>query len=107
MPLIVESSYRPPAYLLNGHWETIIPSTFRKITDVAYQRERLELADGDFLDLDWLKQSSAKLVIISHGLEGSSERHYAKGMAKFFYRHGWDALAWNCRGCSGEMNRLP
>lgn len=107
MPLISESSYWPPAYLLNGHWETIVPSTFRKIRDVTYQRERLELPDGDFLDLDWLKQSSAKLVIISHGLEGSSERHYAKGMAKFFYRHGWDALAWNCRGCSGEMNRLP
>jgi uncharacterized protein len=79
---------------------------FRKI-EGEYKRERLELTDGDFLDLDWMKGDSAKLVIISHGLEGNSERHYSKGVAHYFYQRGWDALAWNCRGCSGEMNRLP
>jgi len=78
----------------------------RKINGV-YEHERLELPDGDFLDLDWMGGNSAKLVIISHGLEGSSERHYSKGVAHYFHQRGWDALAWNCRGCSGEMNRLP
>lgn len=107
MPLIDISSYRPSPFLFNGHLETVIPSMLRKITGVVYERERLELEDGDFLDLDWLKGDGHKLVIISHGLEGSSERHYAKGMAKYFFQHGWDAIAWNCRGCSGEMNRLP
>ena len=107
MPLIKKSSYQKPFYLFNGHWETIIPSAFRTIKDVTYQRERLELADGDFLDLDWLRDQSQKLVVISHGLEGSSERHYSKGMAKYFSQRGWDAVAWNCRGCSGEINRLP
>ncbi|HQQ82924.1 MAG TPA: alpha/beta fold hydrolase [Cyclobacteriaceae bacterium] len=107
MPILTTSDYRPPLYLFNGHLETIVPSAFRKITDVTYQRERLELADGDFLDLDWLKQGTRKLMIVSHGLEGSSDRHYSKGMARYFYRRGWDALAWNCRSCSGEMNRLP
>jgi uncharacterized protein len=117
MPLIKNSTYQKPFYLFNGHWETIVPSTFRKIKGVAYERERLELSDGDFLDLDWLKNKgenkseaknkTSKLVIISHGLEGSSERHYSKGMAKYFSQRGWDAIAWNCRGCSGEINRLP
>jgi uncharacterized protein len=107
MPLIKNSSYQKPFYLLNGHWETIVPSIFRKVKGVIYERERLELSDGDFLDLDWLKNKSTKLVIISHGLEGSSERHYSKGMAKYFFQRGWDAIAWNCRGCSGEINRLP
>ncbi|MCE2997709.1 MAG: alpha/beta fold hydrolase, partial [Flammeovirgaceae bacterium] len=107
MPLIEKSSYRKPFYLFNGHWETIVPSSFRKIRGVSYQRERLELVDGDFLDLDWLKGNNQKLVVISHGLEGSSERHYSKGMAKYFHARGWDAVAWNCRGCSGEINRLP
>jgi uncharacterized protein len=107
MPIIQNSSYRKPFYLFNAHLETIIPSAFRKVKGITYQRERLELNDGDFLDLDWLKNPSDKLIIISHGLEGNSERHYAKGMAKYFFQRGWDALAWNCRGCSGEMNRLP
>ncbi len=107
MPLVSHSSYKAPFYLFNGHLETMIPSAFRKIKGVSYQRERFELADGDFVDLDWLRNNSKKLVIISHGLEGSSDRHYSKGMAKYFFEHGWDALAWNCRSCSGEMNRLP
>ncbi len=80
---------------------------FRKITDIVYSRERLELPDGDFVDLDWLRQGSKRLMIVTHGLEGNSERHYSKGMARYFSRNGWDALAWNCRSCSGEMNRLP
>jgi len=104
---IISSKYKAPFYLFNGHVETVVPSVFRKIKDTTYQRERLELSDGDFLDLDWLKTGSDKLIIISHGLEGNSERHYSKGMAKYFATHHWDALAWNCRSCSGEMNRLP
>jgi uncharacterized protein len=80
------------------------------VKGVLYQRQRLELADSDFLDIDWLSNTekrSDKLVIISHGLEGSSDRHYSRGMAKYFFNRGWDALAWNCRSCSGELNRLP
>ena len=106
MPLISSSYPTPPLYLFNGHLETIVPSMFRKV-EGSYVRERLELTDGDFLDLDWMQGHSNKLIIISHGLEGSSERHYSKGAAHYFYERGWDALAWNCRGCSGEMNRLP
>ncbi len=108
--MIVESTYRSPKLLFNGHVETIYPSMFRKIHGVSYQRERLDLPDGDFVDLDWLPTESGareRLVIISHGLEGSSDRHYSKGMAKYFQQRGWDALAWNCRSCSGEINRLP
>lgn len=108
--MMVPSHYRAHPLLLNGHIETIYPSAFRKVEGVAYERERLELPDGDFVDLDWLRQKDArpkKLVIISHGLEGSSNRHYSQGMALYFFQQGWDALAWNCRSCSGELNRLP
>lgn len=80
---------------------------FRVVRNVSYQRERLELNDGDFLDLDWVANHNKKLVIISHGLEGNSYRHYSMGMAKYFSDRDWDALAWNCRSCGGEMNRLP
>ncbi len=61
--------------LLNGHLETIIPSLFHKAPMVNYQRQRLELKDGDFIDLDWLlKNNYDRLLIITIGLEGNSER---------------------------------
>lgn len=110
MPLVEPSSYRRVPYLFTAHLETIIPSLVRRIRDVNYQRQRLELPDGDFVDLDWLVRDPSmrnKLVIISHGLEGNSSRHYSLGMARYFFKLGWDALAWNCRSCSGELNRLP
>ncbi|MDN5210662.1 alpha/beta fold hydrolase [Fulvivirgaceae bacterium BMA12] len=105
MPIIAQSSYKRPFYLFSKHLETIIPSVFRKIHGIQYHRERIDTEDGDFLDLDWLKGGNSQLAIISHGLEGSSERHYVKGMAKTYHQNGWDVLAWNCRTCSGEINR--
>ncbi|MEM9894963.1 MAG: alpha/beta fold hydrolase [Bacteroidota bacterium] len=107
MPL-VESKYKNrPWYFFNRHFETIIPSITNASVKVHYQRERLELDDGDFLDLDWIKNGHSRLIILSHGLEGSSSRHYIRRPARFFSEKGWDILAWNNRSCSGEMNRLP
>lgn len=105
MPIINDTGYKRPFYLFNQHLETILPSMFRKVRGIAYQRERIDLEDGDFLDLDWLKDNHERLVIVSHGLEGSSDRHYVKGMAKLFHQNQWDILAWNCRTCSGVINR--
>jgi predicted alpha/beta-fold hydrolase len=73
----------------------------------ALVRERWELADGDFLDLDWLRRGQSRLAILSHGLEGSSAQGYIRGLASALELAGWDVLAWNFRGCSGEPNRLP
>lgn len=109
MPLLPTSAYRPTALLANGHLQTIAASTLRRVPGVRYQRERLELPDGDFVDLDWSlagAQPSEKLVVISHGLEGDSSRPYVRGMARALNQAGFDALAWNYRGCGGETNRL-
>lgn len=108
MPIISNISYRAPFWQWNGHVQSIYPSMFRKIHFQYDHRERLELADGDFVALDWHQQNTInkKLVIITHGLEGDSGRHYVTGMAKKFASQGWDALGWNCRSCSGEPNRL-
>lgn len=92
-----------------AHYQTIVPNVFRRVR-VAYRRERIDTPDGDFLDLDWLDHpdpDSRQLVILSHGLEGDSHRVYVVSAARYFHRHGWHALAWNCRSCSGEMNRTP
>ncbi len=108
MPIIQKSKYKgPPFYQYNGHLQTIMPAILRKVKGIDYERERFTLSDGDFVDLDWIDKGSNNLVFLSHGLEGNSQRHYMKGMAKIFARQSWDVVAWNCRSCSGEMNLKP
>ncbi len=103
---LVESTYRSPAFLPGGHLQTIHPALCRRVRIVTQRRERLELPDGDFLDLDWAGEGRERLAILSHGLEASSKAPYIQGMAAALRERGWDVLAWNYRGCSGEMNRL-
>ncbi|HEY9044542.1 MAG TPA: alpha/beta fold hydrolase [Ohtaekwangia sp.] len=98
------TSYKPPFFLFNAHLETIYPALLRRVALKPYHRERITTPDNDFLDLDWIRQGSSRLVIISHGLEGNSQRGYIKGMAKMCIANGYDVLAWNFRGCSEEMN---
>lgn len=108
MPIISNSSYtHRPFYFPNRHLETIIPSIFYKADQVEFKDERLELEDGDFLDLGWLRNNNRKLLVACHGLEGSHQRHYIKRSAKYFSQKGWDYLGWSYRGCGTELNRLP
>lgn len=104
---VLSSQYHPPLFYRNGHVQSVLPTLFRKVEGVDYRRERISTPDGDFLDLDWSGSGSDRLMIISHGLEGHSDRNYVKGMAAHANRSGWDACAWNFRGCSGEPNRRP
>jgi len=94
-------------FLSNPHLQTILPSLFRRVTGVAYRRERVDTPDGDFIDLDWSQIGARRAAIILHGLEGNSQRSYVLGMVKALNRGGWDAVAFNFRGCSGELNRMP
>jgi predicted alpha/beta-fold hydrolase len=99
-------NYLPPFFLFTPHLETIFPALLRRVLLTPYTRERITTPDDDFLDLDWLCHKEAReVVIISHGLEGNSQRPYIKGMAKALHTAGYDVLAWNFRGCSEEMNR--
>jgi predicted alpha/beta-fold hydrolase len=110
MPFVANTRYQPPFYLFNGHLQTIVPSLWRTVPEVVYQRERLELPDGDFLNLDWSRLPAHRptdgLAIVSHGLEGDASRPYVRGMVRALNSAGFDALAWNYRSCGGEMNRL-
>ncbi|MEZ5590877.1 MAG: alpha/beta fold hydrolase [Gammaproteobacteria bacterium] len=77
----------------------------------ALQRERLTLPDGDFLDLDYTSPPSAMpagtpLILLLHGLEGSSESGYARGLLRVLQQRGWVGIVMHFRGCSGEPNRL-
>lgn len=107
MPLLPSPPYRPPRGFANPHVQTVWAGRLRRVAAPPYRRERIETADGDFLDLDHLPAagSTDRAAVIAHGLEGSSARPYVRGMARALAAAGWDAVAWNLRGCSGEPNR--
>lgn len=108
MPILSSSDYKSPWFLPGRHLQTIIPSVLRKAPRVTQEKERLELADGDFIDLEWCRQGNgSRLVIFCHGLEANAGASYVQEMADAFSQQNWDILAWSYRGCSGEMNRLP
>ncbi len=98
--------YVPPRWLVGRHLQTLWPVFLRR-PRVAYRRERWELPDGDFLDLDWLDgPAGAPLVVLFHGLEGSSRSHYARALMAVLKARGWRGVVVHFRGCSGEPNRL-
>lgn len=112
MPVIQQSSFPMPAWLVRGaHVQTTTPTLLRKVRDVDYARQRIHTADGDFIDLDWAyatgpERKADAAAVLCHGLEGSSDRAYMRGMARAFLNRGVDAAAYNYRGCSGEPNLM-
>lgn len=114
MPVLESPTYRPGWPYSTAHGATTLPTLLRRVAVRAWQRERVETPDGDFLDLDhWLQPDSAEragetpTVVLLHGLEGNARRQYMLGMARAFFRQGWNAVNVNYRGCSGEPNRRP
>jgi len=104
MPYLDGSTYRAPFLFRNNHLNTIYPSLYRKVKGVVFERERLRTVDDDFIDIDWSKVDSKKLVIVLHGLEGSADRPYVQGIIKIMNNAGWDGVGLNFRGCSGSPN---
>ena len=113
--------YHAPAWLpgngaLGGNLQTIWPALIARRFHgpaPAYRRERWSTPDGDFIDLDWqtpnhpLPDGRRPLLVLFHGLEGSSSSHYAQAFADIARRRGWDYVVPHFRGCSGELNHGP
>ena len=104
MPLL-ETRYSPPFPFKNKHLNTIYSSLFRKVEPVLFKRKRIDTPDDDFLDIDFLENGSKKIVILCHGLEGSSDSKYIQATAKLLSLNGYSIAAMNYRFCSGEINR--
>ena len=107
------TTYRAPGWLSGGHAQTIYPLLIRP-DPLPYHRDRWETPDGDFIDLDWNVVPPASngadtrpLLVLFHGLEGSSVSHYAITLMRAATAIGWSGVVVNFRGCSGESNRLP
>ena len=106
-------AYHAPKWLPGGHAQTIYPLLI-KPAPLPYRRERWETPDNDFIDLDWREADSSErinnhtpLVVLFHGLEGSSKSHYALALMHALSAIGWGGVVVHFRGCSGEPNRLP
>ncbi len=102
------SSYTAPLWLPGGHLQTIYGYSLKQTANFSYRRERWATPDGDFIDLDWLDHvpDESNLVILFHGLEGSSRGHYAVSLMNELRRYRWRGVVPHFRGCSGETNRL-
>jgi predicted alpha/beta-fold hydrolase len=88
--------------------QTILSVALRPVRRLPLERRRWELPDGDFLDADWLPgPAGTPILIVLHGLEGSSDSRYVHSMLGAAQAEGWRGLGLNYRGCSGEPNRLP
>ena len=107
------TAYHAPKWLPGSHAQTIYPLLIRP-SAYPYWRARWDTPDGDFIDLDWSEdpdslpsRRNAPLVVLFHGLEGSSNSHYALSLMHTVAARGWGGVVAHFRGCSGEANRLP
>ncbi|MCX8006394.1 MAG: alpha/beta hydrolase, partial [Burkholderiaceae bacterium] len=107
-------NYVAPAWLPGGHFQTIWPALWSRRVfgpHPVYRRQRWDTPDGDFIDVDWLdgapSPAHAPLLVLFHGLEGSSRSHYAEAFADWARERGWRYAVAHFRGCSGELNRAP
>ncbi|MET0071410.1 MAG: hydrolase [Candidatus Thiodiazotropha sp.] len=106
MAQLIPSEFKPPWWLVSPHLQTIWPSLLRSHPLPDLRWERVELRDGDFIDLAW-QDAEGPLVLLLHGLEGSLESHYAVPLISALRGAGFRPLFMHFRGCSGEPNRLP
>lgn len=100
--------YIAPAWLPGGHLQTIYPALCIAKPAVAYRRERWLTPDADFIDIDFVDGEPGKpFVVLFHGLEGSSNSHYARALMALVQQLGWSGAVPHFRGCSGELNHAP
>ncbi len=104
-------NYSSPFWLPGGNVQTIWPALFARRVHgprPQFRRERWDTPDGDFVDVDWLQAPPGEtLLVLFHGLEGSSQSHYAQAFAAFARELGLSYALPHFRGCSGELNRAP
>jgi len=109
----MNAQFKPAWWLPGPHFQTLWPTLAPRKIQIPLYNERLELPDGDFLDLSWVRQnnqdksSSKPIVVVLHGLNGSIHSPYAKGIMQAIHQQGFRCVLMHFRGCSGVPNRLP
>ncbi len=108
---IVKPDYTAPRWLPGAHLQTVVPARFFPRPEIHYRREIVDMPDGDFMVFDWAtpepEDQAAPLLLHFHGLEGSSDSHYAEALMRYAADRGWRGVVAHFRSCGGLMNRLP
>lgn len=105
--MIVQSKFSPPPGLRNPHVQTVLASKWVRPAPVQCLPQRVELDDGDFIDLAHTPDTGGPIVCLFHGLAGCIESSYAAGAMARLTAAGYTVVFMHWRGCSGEPNRLP
>jgi predicted alpha/beta-fold hydrolase len=100
------AEFKPAWWLKHAHLQTLYPALLRNTPAPALWRERLLTPDNDFIDIDYCGTGTAPIIILLHGLTGSAQSGYIKGLQWALLQQGFRSAALNFRGCSGEYNRL-
>jgi predicted alpha/beta-fold hydrolase len=107
--MITKSNFCPAVFATNRHIQTLLPTLLRINNSAFYEQQEVTLPDGDFLDLAWNqipeKTETRPIVVIFHGLEGSIDSPYAKGLMQCLGKRGWHVVLMHFRNCSGRLNR--
>ena len=104
---IINDHFKAPWWAKNRHLQTIWGVMFRRLPALpTMKRKRIELNDGDFIDLDIHYKEGAPTLLLLHGLEGSIDSPYIRGMVDSASLKGWQIIVMHFRSCSGEQNRL-
>lgn len=104
---ILAAEFRPHPWLRGPHVQTLFPALLRPSPKLALRRERLELPDGDFVDLGWWGEGDGPIAVLLHGMTGGFESKYLRGLAQRLLAHGWRGVVLQLRGSGPEPNRLP
>lgn len=105
MPLVATDYAGGPLWC-DGHVQTILPTLWPRVLPRWHVVERLVLPDGDFVTVKRLTSGHARVAVVCHGLEGSADADYVRGVAGELAAAGWDVVGWNFRGCGGEENQM-
>jgi len=103
--MLIPTTFKPAWWLSNSHLQTIYPAFLRNVSNPPdYRRERLTTPDHDFIDIDYCGSGNQPLIMLIHGLTGSSQSGYIKGLQSTLLKQGLRSAAINFRGCSGSSN---
>ncbi len=108
--MFIHSQFEPVWWLKNAHAQTLYPSLINRLKAPIDHFERLELPDGDFIDLAWAingLSDDSPLVVLLHGLGGDVNSVYVAGLLNAFNNQGYRGVVMHFRGASLEPNRLP